>query len=323
MTTLSSGGELSRQYRAAVALALAALLVAGCGGSVADTAPNPKPKPTGADGRRREAGRPAAARPPGPVARPRRHRERAAAHPAGLEARAGKLARPLPPARLLRHLRQLDPLDRRRVVARAAAHARGDARGRQRRLLLELALRPALGDLPPHRAARTARARLRRRPEARDRRPVDGRPRRDGLCRPASRRLPGRGIVLRPAAPAGRPALHARALRERDAGADRHLGRPAARSQDVGEPRSDRARPAPPRHEAVRLLRQRTPRAAPARRPARHPDRADRPAREPRVRRAGERAGLPVRTDFYGAGNHDWPYWQRELRRSLPTVLAA
>ena len=36
-----------------------------------------------------------------------------------------------------------------------------------------------------------------------------------------------------------------------------------------------------------------------------------------------ERAGLPVRTDFYGAGNHDWPYWQRELRRSLPTVLAA
>ena len=36
-----------------------------------------------------------------------------------------------------------------------------------------------------------------------------------------------------------------------------------------------------------------------------------------------KRAGLPVRTDFYGAGNHDWPYWERELRRSLPTVLAA
>ena len=36
-----------------------------------------------------------------------------------------------------------------------------------------------------------------------------------------------------------------------------------------------------------------------------------------------KQAGLPVRTDFYGPGNHDWPYWQRELRRSLPTVLAA
>ena len=36
-----------------------------------------------------------------------------------------------------------------------------------------------------------------------------------------------------------------------------------------------------------------------------------------------KQAGLPVRTDFYGPGNHDWRYWQRELRRSLPTVLAA
>jgi diacylglycerol O-acyltransferase / trehalose O-mycolyltransferase len=36
-----------------------------------------------------------------------------------------------------------------------------------------------------------------------------------------------------------------------------------------------------------------------------------------------KQAGLRVRTDFYGAGNHDWPYWQRELCRSLPTVLAS
>ena len=39
---------MSRQSRAAVALALAALLVAGCGGSAADPASTPKPKPTGA-----------------------------------------------------------------------------------------------------------------------------------------------------------------------------------------------------------------------------------------------------------------------------------
>ena len=32
--------------------------------------------------------------------------------------------------------------------------------------------------------------------------------------------------------------------------------------------------------------------------------------------------GIPVRTDFYGAGTHDWPYWERELRRSLPLLLA-
>ncbi|AYG84574.1 Diacylglycerol acyltransferase/mycolyltransferase Ag85B [Streptomyces hundungensis] len=33
--------------------------------------------------------------------------------------------------------------------------------------------------------------------------------------------------------------------------------------------------------------------------------------------------GSPAVTDFYGPGHHDWPYWQRELRRSLPMLLAA
>jgi diacylglycerol O-acyltransferase / trehalose O-mycolyltransferase / mycolyltransferase Ag85 len=27
--------------------------------------------------------------------------------------------------------------------------------------------------------------------------------------------------------------------------------------------------------------------------------------------------------DFYGPGTHDWPYWQRELRRALPSLLNA
>jgi diacylglycerol O-acyltransferase/trehalose O-mycolyltransferase len=33
-------------------------------------------------------------------------------------------------------------------------------------------------------------------------------------------------------------------------------------------------------------------------------------------------AGVPVRTDFYGPGTHSWPYWQRELHRALPLLLA-
>ncbi len=28
-------------------------------------------------------------------------------------------------------------------------------------------------------------------------------------------------------------------------------------------------------------------------------------------------------TDFYGAGTHTWPYWQRELQRALPMLLAS
>jgi S-formylglutathione hydrolase FrmB len=30
---------------------------------------------------------------------------------------------------------------------------------------------------------------------------------------------------------------------------------------------------------------------------------------------------VAVRTDFYGPGTHNWPYWQRELRRALPLLL--
>ncbi|WP_416071285.1 hypothetical protein [Streptomyces sp. NY05-11A] len=34
-------------------------------------------------------------------------------------------------------------------------------------------------------------------------------------------------------------------------------------------------------------------------------------------------AGGHLTTDFYGPGTHDWPYWQRELHRSLPLLLHA
>ena len=32
---------------------------------------------------------------------------------------------------------------------------------------------------------------------------------------------------------------------------------------------------------------------------------------------------IPVRFDAYDPGTHDWPYWQRELHRSLPLLLDA
>jgi S-formylglutathione hydrolase FrmB len=36
-----------------------------------------------------------------------------------------------------------------------------------------------------------------------------------------------------------------------------------------------------------------------------------------------DQAGVPYRADFYGPGTHTWPYWERELRRSLPLLLRA
>jgi hypothetical protein len=34
-------------------------------------------------------------------------------------------------------------------------------------------------------------------------------------------------------------------------------------------------------------------------------------------------AGIPAVVDEYGNGTHIWPYWQRELHRALPVLLAA
>lgn len=31
---------------------------------------------------------------------------------------------------------------------------------------------------------------------------------------------------------------------------------------------------------------------------------------------------IPAKSDFYGPGIHNWPYWERELKRALPTLLA-
>jgi S-formylglutathione hydrolase FrmB len=31
--------------------------------------------------------------------------------------------------------------------------------------------------------------------------------------------------------------------------------------------------------------------------------------------------GIPAKLHLYEGGRHDWPYWQRELHRALPTLL--
>ena len=36
-----------------------------------------------------------------------------------------------------------------------------------------------------------------------------------------------------------------------------------------------------------------------------------------------EKVGVPLTTNFYGPGTHTWPYWERELHRSLPLLLGA
>lgn len=40
------------------------------------------------------------------------------------------------------------------------------------------------------------------------------------------------------------------------------------------------------------------------------------------VRRSRE-LGIRVQADFYGAGIHAWPYWERELERALPMLLGS
>jgi diacylglycerol O-acyltransferase / trehalose O-mycolyltransferase len=51
-------------------------------------------------------------------------------------------------------------------------------------------------------------------------------------------------------------------------------------------------------------------------------ERALRPQSQAFVERLHQ-LGIPVRFDAYDPGTHDWPYWQRELHRSLPLLLAA
>ncbi|MFC4911394.1 alpha/beta hydrolase [Actinomadura gamaensis] len=38
---------------------------------------------------------------------------------------------------------------------------------------------------------------------------------------------------------------------------------------------------------------------------------------------AAKRSGVPVTTDFYGAGSHSWPYWKREMHKTWPEIMAS
>ena len=44
---------------------------------------------------------------------------------------------------------------------------------------------------------------------------------------------------------------------------------------------------------------------------------------EPCGGRQVQKVGVRLRTDFYGPGTNTWPYWERELHRSLPMLLGA
>ena len=100
-------------------------------------------------------------------------------------------------------------------------------------------------------------------------------------------------------------------------------GRSGDRPADLGRARPDRAGRRAAGSRAVRLGGERAPRPARSRR-ARCAT-GPRPGSCVKSRAFGARLraeGIRARTDFYGGGTHSWPYWQRELRRALPTLLS-
>ncbi|WP_051468564.1 alpha/beta hydrolase [Actinomadura oligospora] len=38
---------------------------------------------------------------------------------------------------------------------------------------------------------------------------------------------------------------------------------------------------------------------------------------------AAKAADVPVKTDFYGAGSHSWPYWKAEMHKTWPEIMAS
>ncbi|MCP2341940.1 alpha/beta hydrolase [Actinomadura rupiterrae] len=38
---------------------------------------------------------------------------------------------------------------------------------------------------------------------------------------------------------------------------------------------------------------------------------------------SARKSGVPVQTDFYGAGSHSWPYWQREMHKTWAEMMAS
>ena len=142
------------------------------------------------------------------------HGEGAPAPAVGVRGRAGDpLAGPLPAAGLLRHLRQLDPRDRRRGAhgthGPARRHARRHSCGGWRVRLVHRLVQlrrgrsTGLGDVPPHRAAPAARAQLAGGRRPRHRRALDGWPGCHDLRGAPPRHVQGGGLVQRRAAHPG------------------------------------------------------------------------------------------------------------------------
>ena len=148
-------------------------------------------------------------------------------------------------------------------------------------------------------------------PRAGDRGPLDGRLRRAHLRGPPPGRLRGRGVIL--ALEIGSEA----ALGPRAENAARwraHLPISlAARLQSLAlvELRTGDGRPGP-------LDRPGTPRDC----GACDLERFLHPANV-RLHERLARLGIRYVWDDYGPGTHDWPYWRRDLRRTLPGLMRA
>ena len=185
---------------------------------------------------------------------------------------------------------------------------------------------PRVGDVPHGRADPVGRRDLQDRRRARgtrDRGTLDGRLRRAVLRRAPPRPVRGRRELLRRGRheqrgrPGSRRARDAR--RRRRPG--RHLGAVRDRRRLLARPQPARPRRQPARHDALDPNRQRRARAL---RPAR-PARRDRDRRRRELEgppRPPRRARRPARLRRLRAGTHSWPYWQQDLRRELPRMLA-
>jgi len=121
-------------------------------------------------------------------------------------------------------------------------------------------------------------------------------------------------------APISGPRLIQSLLRAFDEDPSALWGEPGEARRPLGGARPLRARAPAARAGPVRVGRQRKARRPSTSARARRLERALLPENVAFVGRL-RRSDIPVQFDAYGPGVHDWPYWQRELRRSLPLLL--
>ena len=238
--------------------------------------------------------------------------------PEGYAERDEALPRAAPAARLLRRLPLVGRQGPRRAAHRAVPADRRDARRRQRRLVQRPVqrgrVRPAaLRDVRVRRAAAVGRRDV----------PLDRPPRGRGaehgrLRRALVRRAPpGRLRRRRELQRRGRRArVRRQRLRQPDPGRGlgpaRHRARPLARAQPA------RPRRGPARPEAARAAhRQRQPGPLDTRTGRDNLEFEVWRENAATARAASTELAIPHVYDDYGPGVHDWPYWARDLERTL------